>query len=108
MAAASKAYRRLKPLPSVLDPFKGILDKLILDDDLAPRKQRHTAMKLFHWLKHEHNFTGSYERVRLYVRGQERERRETFIPLDHDPDQRTLGMCTSISPRDAGRCPCCS
>jgi transposase len=83
-----KSYQRLKPLPSVLDPFKGILDQLILDDDLAPRKQRHTAMKLFRRLKQEHGFTGSYERVRLYVRGQERERRETFIPLDHDPAQR--------------------
>jgi transposase len=83
-----KAYRRLKPLPSVLDPFKSILDQLILDDNLAPRKQRHTAMKLFRRLKQEHGYTGSYERVRLYVRGQERERRETFIPLDHDPGQR--------------------
>jgi transposase len=45
-------------------------------------------MKLFRRLKQEHGFTGSYERVRLYVRGQERERRETFIPLDHDPGQR--------------------
>lgn len=83
-----KSYRRLKPLPSVLDPFKSILDQLILDDELAPRKQRHTAMKLFRRLKQEHGFTGSYERVRLYVRGQERDRRETFIPLDHDPGQR--------------------
>ena len=54
-----KSYQRLKPLPSVLDPFKGILDQLILDDDLAPRKQRHTAMKLFRRLKQEHGFTGS-------------------------------------------------
>ena len=40
-----KAYRRLKPLPSVLDPFKSILDKLILPTDDHPRaqRQRHTS-----------------------------------------------------------------
>jgi transposase len=83
-----KSYRRLNPVPSVLDPFKPVLDKLVLDDEQAPRKQRHTAKKLFRRLTQEHGYTGSYERVRLYVRSQERDRRETFIPLDHDPGQR--------------------
>jgi transposase len=83
-----KSYRRLKPVPSVLDPFKAVVDKLIEDDELAPRKQRHTAMKVFRRLRQEHGYTGSYERVRLYLQGRRQDRRETFIPLDHDPGQR--------------------
>jgi transposase len=40
-----KSYRRLNPVPSILDPFKPVLDRLVLEDELAPRKQRHTAKK---------------------------------------------------------------
>src|SRR5260221_14796825 len=57
-----RSYRRLKPLPSVLDPFRPILDRRILDDELAPRKQRHPAKKLFRRLQLEHCYTGGYER----------------------------------------------
>lgn len=102
-----RAYKRLKPPPSVLDPFKPILDQILLDDESAPRKQRHTAMKLFRRLQLEHGYSGSYERIRLYVQSQARERRETFIPLDHDPGQRLeadFGHVYVIFPRDASRC----
>jgi hypothetical protein len=36
-------YVRLNPPPSVLDPFKPILDAILESDATAPRKQRHTA-----------------------------------------------------------------
>jgi transposase len=83
-----KRYVRLNPPPSVLDPFQEILDAILVADEQAPRKQRHTAAKLFRRLQQEHGYPGSYDRVRLYVRRQRRRGRETFIPLDHDPGQR--------------------
>jgi transposase len=83
-----KPYLRLRPSPSVLDPFKSIIDDILKADAEAPRKQRHTAMKLFRRLRQEHGYQGSYERVRLYVRDHGIRHRETFIPLDHDPGQR--------------------
>jgi transposase len=83
-----KPYVRLNPPPSMLDPFKPIIDALLEADEQAPRKQRHTAAKLYRRLRAEHGYGGSYERVRVYVRNRGRQRRETFIPLDHDPGQR--------------------
>src|SRR6185437_11883766 len=82
-----KPYQR-RPLPSVLDPFKPVIDTILKEDEQAPRKQRHTAAKIFRRLRDEQGYGGSYERVRRYLLSQGVGRRETFIPLDHDPGQR--------------------
>lgn len=79
-----KPYQR-KPAPSILDPFKPTIDAILKADEQAPRKQRHTAAKIFRRLRDEHGYQGGEERVRLYIRAQERRGVETFIPLDHDP-----------------------
>jgi transposase len=82
-----KPYQR-RPLPSVVDPFQSVIDAILEADQEAPRKQRHTAAKIFRRLRAEHNYPEWYDRVRRYVRGQQRGQLETFIPLDHDPGQR--------------------
>ena len=82
-----KAYQRC-PMPSVVDPFKPVIDEILRADEQAPRKQRHTAAKIFRRLRDEHAYPGGYNRVRNYIASQGRTRRETFIPLDHDPGQR--------------------
>jgi len=82
-----KPYQR-RPLPSVLDPFKSLIDAILKDDEQAPRKQRHTAAKIFRRLRDERGYGGSYERVRRYLLSQGVRQGETFIPLDHDPGQR--------------------
>ena len=83
-----KRYQRLKSPPSILEPFKPIIDGIVAADEQAPAKQRHTAAKLWRRLRQEFAFSGSYERVRLYLRSRVEHQRETFIPLDHDPGQR--------------------
>lgn len=83
-----RPYLRLNPPASVLDPYKPIIDAIMAADEQAPRKQRHTASKLYRRLKAEHGYLGGYERIRLYVRSHRRSLRETYIPLDHDPGQR--------------------
>ena len=87
-AAEPKRYVRLNSPAMVVDPFKPIIDAILVADAAAPRKQRHTAKKIFRRLRDEHGFPGSYERVRVYVRDRAKSERETFIPLDHDPGQR--------------------
>ena len=87
-AAEPKRYIRLNGPPSILEPFKPIIDQVLTVDEQAPRKQRHTAKKLWRRLQQEHGYRGGYERVRLYVRARQRQQRETFIPLDHDAGQR--------------------
>src|SRR5262249_43759594 len=83
-----KRYQRLKPPPSILEPFQVTIDGILAADEQAPRKQRHTAARLYRRLRQEYGYSGSYERVRLYVRCRVRQQREVFIPLDHDPGQR--------------------
>ena len=68
-----------------LEPFIGIIDR-ILDDDLrVPRKQRHTAKRIFDRLREEYGFDGGYTIVKDYVREHRRRTREMFVPLSHPP-----------------------
>jgi transposase len=83
-----KPYPQRLPGPSVLDPFKPLIDAILKADESAPPKQRHTAAKIFRRLRDEHSYPGGPERVRLYVGGQRQRHVQTFIPLDHDPGQR--------------------
>ena len=63
-------------------------DALLAADEGAPRKQRHTASQVFRRLRDEHGYAGGYDQVRRYVQARRRDRRETFIPLDHPPGHR--------------------
>jgi len=83
-----KRYQRLNSPPSILEPFQVTIDSILLGDEQAPRKQRHTAAKVFRRLRQEYGYSGGYDRVRLYLRRQRQQQREVFIPLDHEPGQR--------------------
>jgi transposase len=82
-----KKYQR-RPAPSIVDPFKPVIDEILRADEEAPRKQRHTVSKIYRRLRDEHGYAGGYGRVRQYVLLKEPVQQETFIPLDHDPGQR--------------------
>ena len=82
--AGYKARER-QPFP-VLEPFRDIIDGWLLDDRDRPKKQRHTAVRVYHRLKTEHGFTGAETTVRRYVR-QSKQRlglngRIVYIPSD--------------------------
>jgi transposase len=84
-----KPYTRTQPPPApILGPFHAVIDSILADDELAPPKQRHTAAQVFRRLRDEHDFAGGYDQVRRYIGRKRRDRRETFIPLAHDPGQR--------------------
>lgn len=87
--AQPKPYTRTRPPAApVLGPLHAIIDSILAADEDAPAKQRHTAMQIFRRLCAEHGYAGGYDQVRRYVGQQRRDRRETFIPLAHDPGQR--------------------
>lgn len=86
--------KRLPPRKSRLDPFKPAIDAILRADLDAPRKQRHTAKRIFERLIAEHGLTNSsYPRVAEYVswrrpeiRQEEgREPAQVFIPQTHRP-----------------------
>ena len=62
-------YRRqTPPRRPKLETYTGVIDR-ILDDDLKlPRKQRHTAKRIFERLRDEYGFDGQYTIVKDYVR----------------------------------------
>jgi transposase len=83
------AYTRARPkVAPVLGSFHTVIDAILADDEQAPPKQRHTAMQLYRRLRDEYHYAGGYDQVRRYVGTHRRDRRETFIPLAHDPGQR--------------------
>jgi transposase len=59
--------REHQPYPA-LDPYIDTIDKWLIDDKQRPKKQRHTAVRVFHRLKQEFGFSGSEATVRRYVR----------------------------------------
>ena len=79
-------YRRSKPVRRPkLDAFTGIIDQILEDDQQRPRKQRHTAQRIFDRLREEYGFTGGYTIVKDYVRENKRGGQEMFVPLTHPP-----------------------
>src|SRR4051794_32433274 len=82
-------YTRTKPPPApVLGSFHQAIEAILAADADAPPKQRHTAMQIFRRLRDEHAYPGGYDQVRRYVGKHRRSRKETFIPLAHDPGVR--------------------
>ena len=62
-------YRRTKPVRRPkLEAFTGIIDQILIDDREQPRKQRHTAKRIFDRLRDEYGFSGGYTIVKDYVR----------------------------------------
>ena len=54
-------YRRTAPVRRPkLDGFSEIIDQWLKDDPDQPRKQRHTAKRIFDRLRAEHGFSGGY------------------------------------------------
>ena len=52
-------YRRRRPAARPkLDPFTGIIDGILTQDEGRPRKQRHTSKRIFERLRDEHGYGG--------------------------------------------------
>ena len=58
-------YRRQNPpRRPKLEPFTSVIDRILEDDLGIPRKQRHTAQRIFERLRDEHGFAGQYTIVK--------------------------------------------
>ena len=82
-----------------IDPFVDAIDAMLRSDLTAPRKQRHTAVRVLDRLIDEHQATGlSYSTLRGYVAERRREIwaeagrsvAEVFVPQTHQPAAETL------------------
>jgi transposase len=75
-----------------LDPYKPTIDKWLEEDKQAPRKQRHTAKRVFNRLRKEcSGFDCSYRTVATYYAMKRKElfsnAKDGFLPLEHSPGE---------------------
>jgi len=72
-----------------LGEYRELIDSWLRADLEAPRKQRHTARRIWERLLEEHGVEVSERQVRRYVRARRRELGlpvdEVFVPLCHEP-----------------------
>jgi transposase len=81
-------YRQSGPRPKrKLEPFLPIIHQILTDDGQAPKKQRHTARRIFERLRDEHGYQGGHTVVKDAVRAWKQSRQEVFLPLSHPPGE---------------------
>ena len=86
MFSVPQGYMRSKPpARPKLDAVVAIIDKILADDKVRPKKQQHTSKRIFERLRDEHGFTGKITIVKDYVAGCQQRAREMFVPLVHPP-----------------------
>jgi len=80
-------YRVSGPRPEPkIGPFKDRIAHIIEADKQAPKKQRHTAKKIFERIRAE-GYTGGYTQVKEAVRKIKKRQKEVFVPLIHRPGE---------------------
>jgi transposase len=79
-------YQQAIPRPQpVMGPYLAVVERWLTDDETAPRKQRHTARRIYDRLVAEYDFPGSEVTVRRAVRALRGRRVEVFVPLEAVP-----------------------
>jgi transposase len=80
-------YRRRKPVRKPkIEPYLARIAQIIESDKDLPRKQRHTAKRVWERLQSE-GFTGRYTIVKDAVRQIKAARQDVFMPLAHQPGE---------------------
>jgi transposase len=91
-------YRRSRPpARPKLDRFTGIIDAVLAEDEARPKKQRHTAKRIFERLRDEHGYAGGITIVKDYVREHRLRHREVFVPLRHDPGHAQVDFGEAVA-----------
>jgi transposase len=89
VSATPLPYTRTSPTGCPkLGEFIGLIEQILNEDQTAPRKQRHTSMRIFQRLRDEHGYKGKYDQVRRFVKARRKKERETHLLLDHPPGGR--------------------
>lgn len=70
-----------------IDAVLPIVHAILESDRTAPRKQRHTAKRIWERLRDEHGFEGQLTIVKDAVRAWRRVNSESFVPLAHPPGE---------------------
>jgi len=86
--AEPPGYRSSQPRPKrKLEPFLPLIHEMLEADRQAPKKQRHTAKRIFERLRAEHGYAGGRTVVKDAVRAWRQSHQEVFLPLSHPPGE---------------------
>ena len=81
-------YRRTTPIRRPrIGPYLFPIAQILERDKALPRKQRHTAHRIWERLVREHGFSGKYTIVKEAVRELKCKGQEVFMPLVHRPGE---------------------
>lgn len=85
--ARPPGYRQRKPrIKRKLGEYLGRIEQILKEDQAMPRKQRHTAKRIWERLRAE-GFAGGYTVVKEAVREMAHRSQEVFVPLAHPPGE---------------------
>jgi transposase len=80
-------YRQRVPrTKKKLGPYMERIGQILKEDKALPKKQRHTAKRIWERLREE-GYSGGYTAVKDAVRDLEQKNREVFVPLAHEPGE---------------------
>jgi len=80
-------YRRAKKAERRIDPYVEWVRRVLERDREVPRKQRHTAKRIFERLRDERGYRGGYTAVKEVVAELKLRGQEVFVPLIHRPGE---------------------
>ena len=80
-------YRRKKRRWRKIDGYAVWIEEVLKGDRNVPRKQRHTAKRIYERLGREKGYEGGYTAVKEVVAELRARRREVFVPLEHRPGE---------------------
>ena len=92
-------YRRTKPTYSKIDPYRQRIIDILQQDRSVPKKQRHTAKRIWEILQKE-GFEGGYTIVKDAVRQIKKTSKEVFMPLVHQPGEAQVDFGQALVKMD--------
>ena len=94
--SAPPGYRQSQPRPQPkIGPYRDRIQQILMADRELPRKQRHTAKRIWERLQEE-GYTGGYTAVKEAVRETEQQNQEVFVPLVHRPGEAQVDFGEAV------------
>lgn len=91
------SYQRCKPpVKSKIGPYLDKIKQILETDKSMPKKQRHTAKRIWERLHQEEGFTGQYTIVKDAVREIQKTSQEVFMPLTQPPGQAQVDFGQAV------------
>lgn len=91
------SYQRSKPpVKSKIGPYLKRVREILETDKSMPKKQRHTAKRIWERLEKEEGFTGKYTTVKDAVREIKKTSKEVFMPLKQPPGEAQVDFGQAV------------